>query len=508
MTEKTLNTGFRVLFVDYNPRKMSLVTPSIPLLASLLKSIDVEVAFFDTTLYHKNEDSDSDAIEEKNLTVKPFSDKLKGKLDYKSSDFRSDLDQKIRDFQPDLLAVTAVESTFEGSIRLLRFVRHHGVPTIMGGVFATFAPEIALSRPEIDMICVGEGEKALVELVQKMKAGQDYAHVTNIWVKQKDGGIVKNEICPLVDLDDNPLPDLSIFEEGRFWRSMSGKIYKMFPIETHRGCVFKCGFCNSPLQNKLYRDKTNQQYFRHKSIPKVREEIEYCARLGAEYLFFWADNFFVYPQKQIDEFCEMYADFKFPFYCQSHPENLVGEKVRALQDVGMKRIGIGIEHGNEEFRRRILNRNYSNRMLIERLKMLSDMGVEYSVNNIIGFPDETPELVMDTIELNRQHKADDISCSIFTPFHGTPLRQLAIEKGYLKDPELIAPSNAEASVLVMPQFTPEQILGKRRTFNLYIRFPKDRWGEIALAEKLTPEGDAAWESLRQEYIEKYLQSPI
>ncbi len=33
------------------------------------------------------------------------------------------------------------------------------------------------------------------------------------------------------------------------------------------------------------------------------------------------------------------------------------------------------------------------------------------------------------------------SCSIFTPFHGTPLRNLAIEKGYLKDPDIIAPTN-------------------------------------------------------------------
>ncbi len=112
--------------------------------------------------------------------------------------------------------------------------------------------------------------------------------------------------------------------------------------------------------------------------------------------------------------------------------------------------------------------------------------------------------VMDTIELNRQHQASDISCSIFTPFHGTPLRKLALEKGYLKDENLIAPSNVEASVLVMPQFTPEQILGKRRTFNMYIKFPKHRWGEISLAEKMTPESDAIWGRLREEYIAKYI----
>lgn len=498
---------FRVLFIYYNPRKMSLVPPAIAIFSRLLKSIGVEVALFDTTLYAKHDSSDSDSIEEKNLTVKPFSDSLKeaqAGIRYRGSDIIADLGKLISYFRPDLLAATAVESTFEGTINLLHSVRHHRIPTVLGGVFATFASDIAISYPEIDMICVGEGERALTELVQKMRSGEDYSDVSNLWVKKRGGGIIKNRIAPLLDLDAIPLPDMSIFEEGRFYRAMGGKIYKMFAVETHRGCIFACGFCNSPLQNKLYREGTTQSYFRHKSISRVREEIDQYVKLGAEYLFFWADNFFAYPQREIDKFCEMYSEYKLPFYCQSHPENLSEDKVVKLKKAGMQRLGIGIEHGNEEFRRRVVNRNYSNKMLIEKLGLLAGLGVEYSVNNIIGFPDETPELVMDTIELNRQHKAADISCSIFTPFHGTPLRKLALEKGYLKDENIIAPSNADASILDMPQFTPRQILGKRRTFNLYIKFPKNRWDEISLAENLTPEADAVWERLRKEYVATYI----
>ena len=489
---------------------MSLVPPSMALFSRLLKSIGVKVDLFDTSLYEKHEDSDPDSIEEENLTVKPFSgsiEQLRDKLRYKNSDIYSDLEKVINGFRPDLLAVTSIESTFVGSMNLLKAVRHHRIPTVLGGVFATFAPDIAISRPEVDMICTGEGEEAIVELVNKMRSGGDYSHIANLWVKQKDGRTIKNNIKPLLELDDMPLPDMDIFEEGRFYRAMAGKIYKMFAVETHRGCIFNCGFCNSPLRNKLYRAETNQSYFRHKSIPKVKEEIDYYVKRGAEYMFFWADNFFAYPQKQMDEFCEMYSDYKLPFYCQSHPENLTYDKIIKLKEVGVQRVGIGIEHGNEEFRRKVVNRNYSNKTLIERLKILSDLNVEYSVNNIIGFPDETPELVMDTIELNRRHKAADISCSIFTPFHFTPLRNSAVAKGYLKDKDLIAPSNADSSVLVMPQFTPEQILGKRRTFNLYIKFPKDRWKEIAMAEKLTPEGDTVWKRLREEYVSTCVTNP-
>lgn len=512
MINKGKKSDFRVLFIYYNPRKMSLVPPSIAIFSKLLKSIDVEVALFDTTLYsNQHEDSDSDAIKEKNLTVKPFSNrlsKLNDKIRYKQTNVFSDLENLVNEFGPNLLAVTAVESTFEGSIRLLKHIRYHHIPTIIGGVFATFAPEIAIASEEIDMVCVGEGEKVIVELVQRMRKGKDYSNVPNLWVKQKESRIVKNPLVPLVKLEDNPLLDMEIFDAARFYRAMAGKIYKMFPVETHRGCVYSCGFCNSPLQNKMYKERINQHLFRYKSIPKVHEEISYYQDLGAEYLFFWADNFFAYPQRQIDEFCEMYSDYRIPFYCQSHPVSLSAEKIRKLKATAMQRVGIGIEHGNEKFRREVVNRNYSNKMLIDKLKLLTEFDVEYSVNNIIGFPDETPDLVMDTIELNRQHTAVDISCSIFTPFYGTPLRKLALDRGYLKDARFLAPSNADASVLQMPQFNQEQILGKRRTFNMYIKFPKHRWREIALAEEMSPKGDAVWQRLREEYISKYIDSEL
>jgi hypothetical protein len=55
----------------------------------------------------------------------------------------------------------------------------------------------------------------------------------------------------------------------------------------------------------------------------------------------------------------------------------------------------------------------------------------------------------------------------------------------------------------MPQFTKKQIEGKRRAFELYIKFPKKRWKEISIVENLTPEADKLWGELRQEFLEKY-----
>ena len=50
----------------------------------------------------------------------------------------------------------------------------------------------------------------------------------------------------------------------------------------------------------------------------------------------------------------------------------------------------------------------------------------------------------------------------------------------------------------MPMFPKEEISGLYRTFVLYMRLPKDRWPEIKVAEKFTPEGNKMFEKLTAE----------
>jgi anaerobic magnesium-protoporphyrin IX monomethyl ester cyclase len=141
--------------------------------------------------------------------------------------------------------------------------------------------------------------------------------------------------------------------------------------------------------------------------------------------------------------------------------------------------------------------------MINSFRILSHCGLPFSVNNILGFPTETRELAMDTIELNRQIEADGVNAYSFSPFHGTPLRKMAEEFHYI-DPGLIARSATKPTLLNMPQFPPEAIEGLRRCFVLYVKFPKNRWEEIGQAEALTPEGDRIWAQLRDECAARYM----
>jgi hypothetical protein len=216
----------------------------------------------------------------------------------------------------------------------------------------------------------------------------------------------------------------------------------------------------------------------------------------------WADTFFAWTNHELAEFAEMYQDIKLPFWCQTRPETVKYDILKMLQDVGLNRINYGIEHGNYQFRKDVVDRKYPDDVVVKAGEITKSLGISFNGNNIIGYPLETRTLSFDTIELNRKVPTDTMSCSIFTPYYGTPLRELAVKHGFM-DPDIICPSNSDDTVLTMPNYTSEEMRGLRRCFAMYVRFPKDRWKEIEIAEKLTPEGDAKWDALRSEFIETF-----
>ncbi len=500
MKRNTLN----ILLIYPNMYLMNMLPPAIALLSSILKQEGYNVDLFDTTFHITDESFNSDKEKEKHLQVRPFN--LEGtKIQPKTTNMLEDLIKKVETFQPDLIAMSAVEDTFPLGIRLLNSIRHFEIPTILGGVFATFAPNKAIAYNEIDIVCVGEGENALPTLCRRLKNGQKYDDIPNLWVKDKDGSVKKNAMGPRIDINKLPWPDFTLFEEARLYRPMAGKVYRMIPFETHRGCPYQCTFCNSPSQNTLYKANVNTSYFRRRSMESVRREMDWLIKeWNPEYMYFTADTFLAWSPKEFDEFIETYSDYKLPFWCQTRTETLNEENIKKLKAVGLHRMSVGLEHGNEKFRRDVIKRNYPNSVINRTFDISAKYEVPISVNNIVGFPLETRDLAFDTIRLNREiiEGIDTANCYAFAPFHGTPLRDLAIENKYLEE-DTIGTCLTKGSQLNMPQFSKDQIYGIMRTFNLYTRFPESRWPEIEMAEHETTEGNKIFEILRDEFLAEY-----
>lgn len=486
-----------------------MMPPAIALLSAVLKKEGHRVELFDTTYYKTDFGSDSDGTKVERLNVIPFnSGDFIPKIN--ETDWRDDIKARVESYEPDLIAMSCTEDMWELGVAILeeagKYILRNRTPVLAGGVFPTFAPEIAIRHPLINTVCVGEGENAIRILCERIEKGEPYHDVTNLWVEGEDGTLTKNGMSDPVDVNAMPMMDIAIFEDQRLYRPMTGKWYKMLPVETIRGCPYKCTYCNSPNQMEIYGEATDVSYFRKRRMDLVYQELKHFKEhVGVEYNYFWADTFLALSDKEFDEFCEMYSDIKLPFWMQTRPETLTDYRVRRLAEVGLHRFSMGIEHGNEKFRTKILRRSWKNEAILEVLKIPHRYGVQFTCNNIVGFPTETRELAMETIELNRHIESDSQNMNAFVPFHGTPLRKMAEELG-LVEPDTITKCLTDNPMLDMPQFPAKEIAGLIKCFVLYVKFPKNRWKDIQRAEEDTPEGRKIFKEFKEEFTVKYLSN--
>ena len=500
------NRNFKVLFLYPNLQMTSMVPQAIAVLSAVLRDCDIETDIFDTTFYETGS-ADHNVANVKTFASKPYNFADEG-IKQRTTDAYADFRDKVNAFVPDLIAVSLVEDTFRMGERLLKSIREYDIPVVAGGPFCTYGSEKVMECKDIDFLIRGEGEAPLRELCLALANNASYKDIANLGYRE-DGRLVKNDIRAAMDLNDIPFADYAVFENDNkqtLYRPMNGKIYKTIGLETMRGCPFKCSFCNSASHNPLYREESGSAFFRKKKMSRFGEELEYMvSTIKPELIYMLADVFLMMTDKEFDEFYEIYSSYKLPFYFHTRAETVKEEQVRRLEELNCLRGNVGVEHGNEEFRRDVVYRKIKNSEIERAFDIVGNSSISTAANNIIGFPTETRELIFDTINLNRKikHGVDSVSCFIYSPYHGLPSRKLAIEKGYLSSDLLADTNTLNSSILEMPDLTNETLRGLQRTFTMYVRFPRSKWDEIRMAEDFSPEGDKVFERLSEELVAEY-----
>jgi len=491
---------FKILLVYPNIQQSAMMPYSMGLFTALLREQGYDVDLFDSTFYV--EELNSNYIYYRTF-VKQFDWYDRG-VEFRQSKMLEDFRAKVERYEPDIIAVSVVENTYAIGREMIRALpeKHRRIPTIWGGPFATFAPQFILRDDVGDLVCRGEGEIALLELCRRMCQGQSFTDIPNLWVRDEEGTLHRNPLGARVDLETLPFADYSLFEEQAIYRPMEGKLWRTIGIESQRGCPYQCTYCNSPGQNRVALLEQGSKFYRRRSIERTMAELEHQHRLHNIELVYWlADTFLALPQRDFDELVERYDDYRIPFWMNTRSETITERAADGLERMNMLRASIGIEHGNADYRRNYLKRYQTNQQLQDAFEICSGRSFRVTGNCIIGMPDEDRDLVFETLEFTRglPDDIDTAGCFIFAPLHGTELRKIAESKGYVDPITFCDIGDPDASILDQPQLSRAEVIGIAKTFGLYQVAPKSDWHRIRLAEPDTPEGDAMFDLLVQEY---------
>lgn len=353
-----------------------------------------------------------------------------------------DFVKKVKDYNPDLLLFSVVEDTWNDTLNLLESVSHLDIPHIIGGVFPINAPEVCISHPLVKVISRYEGENVLRDVIK----GYDWASIDGIWYK-KDQHVIKNKPQPLADLN-SIIPDYSLYDPKRFRRPMGKRVVRSIQLETYRGCPYSCTFCNSPMTRKM-----NKNFLRRKSLAQVKKELDYYVEnYDPEYWFIIDDSFLARPRAETFKLLELIEEYGIPWWCNTRLENVDAELLSAMKKAHCDRISFGIECGNEEYRRDVLKRNITNKTYLEKAEVLNNSDIPYSLNIILGMPFETKDLIFETIELIQNIGGyDGLGISIFIPYHGTDLRSISVENGFIENGWISRSGLQSGMALKMPK---------------------------------------------------------
>jgi anaerobic magnesium-protoporphyrin IX monomethyl ester cyclase len=303
---------------------------------------------------------------------------------------------------------------------------------VCGGVAVTVNPDEIINIAGVNSICIGEGDEALVELVESLARGRVDYDINNMWFCLPNGSVRRNPVRPLIqDLDSLPHYDVSLFDVANL-RNMRLKT-PYIPVMVSRGCPFSCHYCSNEALSRIYHRKG--KFARFMSPARAIEEIKHVIQ---EYhkpaVINFADNTFDLSKEWVLTFCELYMrQIGIPFRAMGRPERLDEEICAALKKAGCFRFTIGLENGSERVRYDLLNRPMKNKDILEAMALLHQKAIQITTYNMCGLPSETKEEMLETIKINARGHVDLLVCSIFWPYKGTKLYDITKAYGLLAD---------------------------------------------------------------------------
>jgi radical SAM superfamily enzyme YgiQ (UPF0313 family) len=345
----------------------------------------------------------------------------------------------ISDFSPDFIFVSMVERNFSTAKDLLLGV---DVPILAGGILPTIAPEFVKSQNWVDYICVGEGERSVIDFLDKS---------SDKYPKQ------------LIDMDDVEFQTWTDFDERHLLKPFMGKVYRGGAFEFSRGCGKSCSFCVAPqIRKKMagcgkYHRTKSPEYCINEILDK---KIHYKLNMVS-----FGDTDFLQgvPKDQLVTLLNDYSErINLPFTIQCSVETLTNPEIlKLLRKAQCCAISVGVESGSDKIRKSVIKKAVPIDVFKRAFKLCRDYDLRITANYMVGLPYETEKDVYETIKLNKILNPPSIAVTYFTPFMGTELYDTCIkEKFYQPFQENVY----EYPPLKMPQLSQERIVGLVKEF--------------------------------------------
>jgi magnesium-protoporphyrin IX monomethyl ester (oxidative) cyclase len=334
--------------------------------------------------------------------------------------------QEIENKHPQVVGVTSTTPTIYSALKIVKAAKKvdQSIITMIGGPHASFMPKETLnSCRELDFVVIGEGEYITLELLNSIVEDKPLEEVKGIAFR-KGKYILETPKRPYIsNLDALPLPARHLLPMDKY--KILGKNLTVIHVISSRGCPFKCIFCSSSaLFGKMFRARSVDNV-----IAEIEESLQKYKTRNVEFM----DDTFTFNRNRVLKFCEEVKRrcLDISWGCSSRVDTITKEMMEKMREAGCFIIFFGIESASQKTLN-LIGKGITIDKAVKVINWAKEVGIETLASFVIGFPWETIDDMKRTIKFAKKLKPDFVEFSVATPYPGTPLYELAKEKGFLE----------------------------------------------------------------------------
>lgn len=321
--------------------------------------------------------------------------------------------KKITEFKPDFVGITFVTPLIREADRISKIVKkiNKNIIIIGGGPHCSSFPESSLKETEIDIAIVGEGDFNIQEIL----GGESLDHIKGIAYKKDNKIIINLKKEFIQDLDILPFPAHQLYNIHKY--RVSSAIARKNPVawlETSRGCVYGCIYCNKSCFGRT---------FRVKSPERVVKEFMMIKEMGFKEIHL-TDDAFTTDMERAKKICELLTknnvNIDWSTITGIRVDRVDFELLKKMKQAGCYRVYFGIESGNQTILNRI-KKGITLEQIRKAVAWAKEAKLEVAGYFMIGLPGETEETMQQTIDFAKSLNLDLAKVSITIPLPATEM---------------------------------------------------------------------------------------
>ena len=380
----------------------------------------------------------------------------------------------ISSYGPDIVCLTSVTQNYNIAKKYAQVAKQYNIPVLVGGVHISMLPQ-SLSR-DMDIGCVGEGEKTIVDLLTVFNQKRDFPSVALAGIPGivywQDEKLIHNPLRqPVANLDEIPVParDLLSIERHSY----------MF---TSRGCPYNCIFCAST------RFWSKVRFF---SAEYVIAEIEELVNIHNVKLISFFDDLFIANVPRLRKIVKLLEEKSFygkiQFTCSARANLITAEVAKLMQEMPVRSVGMGLESGSDKTLKFLKGGNVSVADNVRAIKILKEYRIAANGSFVIGSPQETEEDILKTYHFIKNNPLSLFDTYVLTPFPGTEIWEYAKKRKAVTDDMDWDRLNVNFNVNPEKAIVLSEVLSRQEILKLYRKFQSLRLFKNARNVWFTPQ---------------------